>query len=94
MLQAVSRAAQSRPGLTMSSSATAGVATLQRISAKALSDKMLAEREAADPSFAVVDVRDDGGCFLGALSRHARDCLPRAMTFVLEKPSSSHGLDH
>ncbi|KAM4058957.1 rhodanese-like domain-containing protein [Hirsutella rhossiliensis] len=41
------------------SSSTASVATLQRMSAQALSEKMLAECEAADPTFAVVDVRDD-----------------------------------
>jgi Cdc25 family phosphatase len=38
----------------------ATIATLQRISAKSLSEKILEEREAKDPTFAVIDVRDDG----------------------------------
>ncbi|KFH45296.1 phosphatase-like protein [Hapsidospora chrysogenum ATCC 11550] len=37
----------------------ATIATLQRISAKSLSEKILEEREAKDPTFAVIDVRDD-----------------------------------
>lgn len=36
------------------------VATLKRLSAKTLSEKILEEREQADPSFAVIDVRDVG----------------------------------
>lgn len=38
----------------------ASIVTLRRISADQLSQKMLAERDAAEPSFAIVDVRDDG----------------------------------
>lgn len=38
----------------------ATIATLQRISAKSLSEKILEEREAKDPTFAVIDVRDNG----------------------------------
>ncbi|PNY28781.1 Transcriptional adapter 2 [Tolypocladium capitatum] len=38
---------------------TASIAGLQRMSARALSERMLEEREAADPTFAVIDVRDD-----------------------------------
>ncbi|KAM0248556.1 hypothetical protein ACHAQJ_009405 [Trichoderma viride] len=34
------------------------VASLKRVSAKTLSEKILEEREQAEPSFAVVDVRD------------------------------------
>jgi Cdc25 family phosphatase len=36
------------------------ISSLQRLSAKALSEKILEEKEATDPTFAVVDVRDDG----------------------------------
>lgn len=40
---------------------TVSVANLQRISAKNLSELLLAEQAAAkDPTIAVVDVRDDG----------------------------------
>ena len=38
----------------------ATIGTLKRINAQALSEKILEEKEAKDPSFAVVDVRDDG----------------------------------
>lgn len=38
----------------------ASIATLQRISAKSLSEKILQEIEAKDPTFAIIDVRDDG----------------------------------
>lgn len=38
----------------------ASIATLQRLSAKSLSEKILAETDAAEPTYAVVDVRDDG----------------------------------
>ncbi|GJN66433.1 hypothetical protein PLICBS_000451 [Purpureocillium lilacinum] len=37
--------------------------TLQRMTAKTLSEKLLQEREAANPTFAVIDVRDDGTFF-------------------------------
>ncbi len=38
------------------------IASLQRISAKDLSEKILAERDSssAEPTYAIVDVRDDG----------------------------------
>lgn len=36
------------------------VASIKRVSAKTLSEKILAEQEQAEPSFAVVDVRDVG----------------------------------
>lgn len=36
------------------------VASLKRVSAKSLSEKVLQEVDAKDPSFAIVDVRDDG----------------------------------
>lgn len=38
----------------------ATIGTLQRITAERLSTMLLAEQAAADPSVAVVDVRDDG----------------------------------
>lgn len=38
----------------------ASIATLQRMTAKSLSEKILEEREAKDPTFAIIDVRDDG----------------------------------
>lgn len=46
----------------------ASIATLQRISAKSLSEKILEEKEAQDPTFAVIDVRDDGTTSLSALT--------------------------
>lgn len=36
------------------------VASIKRVSAKTLSEKILAEQEQAEPSFAVIDVRDVG----------------------------------
>lgn len=36
------------------------VASLKRVSAKTLSDKILEEQDKAEPSFAVIDVRDVG----------------------------------
>lgn len=42
----------------------ATIGTLQRITADKLSTMLLAEQAAADPSVAVVDVRDDGACGL------------------------------
>lgn len=41
------------------------VASIKRVSAKTLSEKILAEQEQAEPSFAVVDVRDVGMSWLG-----------------------------
>lgn len=38
----------------------ASVASLKRISAKDLSERILAERDSAEPTYAIVDVRDDG----------------------------------
>ncbi|KAH7159808.1 Rhodanese-like domain-containing protein [Dactylonectria estremocensis] len=35
------------------------IASLRRLSAKSLSEKILAEREAKDQTFAIIDVRDD-----------------------------------
>jgi hypothetical protein len=43
------------------------IASLKRISAKTLSDKLLAESESPEPSIAVIDVRDNG-----AQSEHPR----------------------
>lgn len=70
-------------GLTMAST-TASVATLQRMSAQTLSEKILAEREAADPTFAVVDVRDDGRCPL----RPFRDTRPWHHHFYSDEPDA------
>lgn len=39
---------------------TVTIASLKRVSAKALSEKILAEAEQAEPSLAVIDVRDVG----------------------------------
>lgn len=36
------------------------VASIKRVSAKTLSEKILEEQEKAEPSFAVIDVRDVG----------------------------------
>lgn len=36
------------------------IASLRRMSAKSLSEKILAEKDAANTSFAIIDVRDDG----------------------------------
>lgn len=38
------------------------VASLRRMSAKTLSQQILEAQNAADPTFAVIDVRDDGEC--------------------------------
>ncbi|UNI16760.1 Protein-tyrosine-phosphatase [Purpureocillium takamizusanense] len=38
---------------------SANIHTLQRMTAKTLSEKMLQESESKDPTFAVIDVRDD-----------------------------------
>jgi Cdc25 family phosphatase len=58
----------------------ASAATLQRVTAKVLSDRILEEASSADPSYAIIDVRDDGKHPLATL-------LPR--------PSSSHAsIDH
>lgn len=38
----------------------ASIATLKRISAKSLSEKLIAGLDESNPSVAVVDVRDDG----------------------------------
>lgn len=36
------------------------IANLRRMSAKSLSEKILAEKDSADTSYAIIDVRDDG----------------------------------
>ncbi|TQV92791.1 hypothetical protein V2A60_009251 [Cordyceps javanica] len=48
----------------------ASIASLKRISAKDLSERMLAERDSAEPTYAIVDVRDDdyiGGHIKGGI---------------------------
>ncbi|OAA76543.1 Rhodanese-like protein [Akanthomyces lecanii RCEF 1005] len=48
----------------------ASIASLKRISAKDLSERILAERDAAEPTYAIVDVRDDdyiGGHIRGGI---------------------------
>ncbi|KJZ77840.1 hypothetical protein HIM_03017 [Hirsutella minnesotensis 3608] len=65
--------------------ATASIATLQRMAAKTLSEKILEEREAADPSFAIVDVRDDdyiGGHIKGSMNVPSRQLDARMATLV------------
>ncbi|PHH87631.1 hypothetical protein CDD83_8611 [Cordyceps sp. RAO-2017] len=64
---------------------TASIASLQRMSAKSLSEKMLEEREAAEPSFAVVDVRDDdyiGGHIRGSTNVPSRQLDAMMATLV------------
>lgn len=51
-----------QPRFLKSVRAMTSIATLQRLSAKALSEKVLAEKAVADPTYAVIDVRDDGSC--------------------------------
>lgn len=36
------------------------IASLGRVSAKSLSERILEEQDAKDPTYAIVDVRDDG----------------------------------
>ncbi|OAR03000.1 hypothetical protein LLEC1_06636 [Akanthomyces lecanii] len=48
----------------------ASIASLKRISAKDLSEKILAERDSTEPTYAIVDVRDDdyiGGHIRGGI---------------------------
>ncbi|PHH62394.1 hypothetical protein CDD81_7190 [Ophiocordyceps australis] len=50
---------------------TASIATLQRMTAQTLSEKILSERETPNPTLAVVDVRDDdyiGGHIRGSIN--------------------------
>ncbi|KAF4583196.1 hypothetical protein GQ602_006340 [Ophiocordyceps camponoti-floridani] len=56
-------------------STASSVATLQRMTAKTLSEKILQEREASDKTYAVVDVRDDdyvGGHIRGSTNAPSR----------------------
>ena len=46
--------------LQQSSRTMATIANVHRMTAKTLSEKILAERDAAERSFAIIDVRDDG----------------------------------
>lgn len=46
--------------LPASARSMATIASLPRMSAKTLSEKILAEQDAKDPAFAIIDVRDDG----------------------------------
>ncbi|KAG6036650.1 hypothetical protein E4U41_005574 [Claviceps citrina] len=48
----------------------ATIASLRRISAKSLSEKILAEKDAPTPSYAIIDVRDDD--FIGG---HIKGCI-------------------
>lgn len=53
----------------------AGIANLQRITAKSLSDLILAEADSSDPSYAIVDVREDdhiGGHIKGSINVPSR----------------------
>ena len=45
----------------------ATVASLQRMTARTLSEIILAEASTAEPSYAIVDVRDDGNIILPPL---------------------------
>ncbi|RDA93936.1 hypothetical protein CP533_5012 [Ophiocordyceps camponoti-saundersi (nom. inval.)] len=61
------------------------VATLRRMTAKTLSEKMLQEREAPEPSYAVVDVRDDdyiGGHIRGSTNVPSRQLDAMMPTLV------------
>ncbi|CAG9939685.1 unnamed protein product [Clonostachys rosea f. rosea IK726] len=56
------------------------IASLPRMSAKTLSEKILAEQDAKDPTFAIIDVRDDdyiGGHIKGATNvpNHQLDAM-------------------
>ncbi|KAH7143806.1 Rhodanese-like domain-containing protein [Dactylonectria macrodidyma] len=56
------------------------IASLRRLSAKSLSEKILAEREAKDQTFAIIDVRDDdylGGHIKGSTNvpAHTLDAM-------------------
>lgn len=57
------------------------IADLRRVSAKSLSEKILAEREAKETTFAIVDVRDDGKSArhpCGSLFIHPLFTMPRS----------------
>jgi hypothetical protein len=43
------------------------IASLRRMSAKSLSEKILAEKDSANPSYAIIDVRDDGTYLLSQI---------------------------
>lgn len=62
----ISRALKTASTATTTTSramSSVNIHTLQRMTAKTLSEKLLQEREAANPTFAVIDVRDDGTFF-------------------------------
>ncbi|KAK8143619.1 hypothetical protein G3M48_006967 [Beauveria asiatica] len=46
----------------------ATIATLKRISAKDLSQRILAERDSAEPTYAIIDVRDNGELVLSSVA--------------------------
>lgn len=50
----------SKPFSYQAHTMTTTIATLKRLSAKSLSERILEEVNAADPTFAIIDVRDDG----------------------------------
>lgn len=56
----------------------ASIASLKRISAKDLSERILAERDNAEPTYAIVDVRDDGKLFGGCCK-----ILPAKVSFPM-----------
>ncbi|CEJ89999.1 hypothetical protein VHEMI05812 [[Torrubiella] hemipterigena] len=67
------------------------ISMLPRLTAKELSDKILAEKEAADPTFAIVDVRDDdyiGGHIKGCIhapSRQLDAIMPSLLRRLADK---------
>ncbi|PKS07389.1 hypothetical protein jhhlp_005991 [Lomentospora prolificans] len=68
----------------------ASIANLQRITAKSLSDLILAEAEVSDPSYAVIDVRDDdhiGGHIKGSMNVPSRT-IDAMMPTLLRKLES------
>ncbi|KAJ4212541.1 Cdc25 phosphatase Ibp1 [Fusarium solani] len=69
----------SKPFLSQARTMTT-IATLKRLSAKSLSEKILEEVNAADPTFTIIDVRDDdyiGGHIKGAsnIPAHTLDAM-------------------
>ncbi|KAI9152108.1 phosphatase-like protein [Paramyrothecium foliicola] len=63
------------PALSQIRTMSHSISTLQRLSAKSLAEKILEEKEATDPTFAVIDVRDDdhlGGHIKGSTNVPSR----------------------
>lgn len=68
------------------------IATLKRLSAKSLSEKILEEVNAADPTFAIIDVRDDGEYALKRRNMMHHQSIHISLVFILHPIRSN--LDH